>query len=59
MPMSGLALLMLHELMQQSPRLAGEIGAAMFLAITILSFAGPLALEFALRRCSEAAEEAR
>jgi Kef-type K+ transport system membrane component KefB len=59
MPMSGLALLMLHELMQQSPWLAGEIGAAMFLAITILSFAGPLAIEFALRRSGEAAEEAR
>jgi len=59
MPMSGLALLMLHELMQQSPLLASEIGAAMFLAITILSFAGPLALEFALRSSGEAAEEVR
>jgi Kef-type K+ transport system membrane component KefB len=59
MPMSGLALLMLHELLTQSPPLAAEIGAAMFLAITILAFAGPLAVEFALRRSGEAAEEAR
>jgi Kef-type K+ transport system membrane component KefB len=58
-PMSGLALLMLHELMQQSPALAEQIGAAMFLAITVLAFAGPLAIEFALRRAGEAAEEAR
>jgi len=58
-PMSGLALLMLHELMQRSPSLAAEIGSAMFLAITMLAFAGPLALEFALRRAGEAAEEVR
>lgn len=58
-PMSGLALLMLHELMQQSPAVAAEIGSAMFLAITLLAFAGPLALEFALRRAGEAAEDAR
>ena len=58
-PMSGLSLLMLHEMMRQSPSLATEIGAAMFLAITILAFAGPLAFEFALRRAGEAAEEGR
>jgi Kef-type K+ transport system membrane component KefB len=58
-PMSGLSLLMLHEMMRQSPSLATEIGAAMFLAITILAFAGPLAFELALRRAGEAAEEAR
>jgi Kef-type K+ transport system membrane component KefB len=59
MPMSGLSLLMLHEMMRQSPSLAAEIGAAMFLAITILAFAGPLAVELALRRAGEASEEAR
>lgn len=58
-PMSGLALLMLHELMLQSPALAAEIGAAMFLAIGMLAFAGPLATEFALRRAGESAEDAR
>lgn len=58
-PMSGLALLMLHELMRQSPALAAEIGAAMFLAIAVLAFAGPLATEFALRRAGESAEDAR
>jgi Kef-type K+ transport system membrane component KefB len=58
-PMSGLSLLMLHELMQRSPALAAEIGAAMFLAIAVLAFAGPLAVEVALRRAGEAAEEAR
>jgi Kef-type K+ transport system membrane component KefB len=57
MPMSGLALLMLHELMRLSPSLAAEIGSAMFLAITFLAFVGPLAIELALRRCREAAED--
>lgn len=58
-PMSGLALLMLHELMQRSPAFAAEIGSAMFLAITFLAFIGPLATEYALRRAGEAAEEVR
>jgi Kef-type K+ transport system membrane component KefB len=58
-PMSGLSLLMLHELLSRSPALAAEIGAAMFLAITVLAFIGPLATELALRRAGEAAEEAR
>jgi len=58
-PMSGLSLLILHELLLRSPPLAGEIGAAMFLTITVLAFAGPLATEFALRRATEAAEETR
>ena len=59
MPMSGLALLMLHDLMHRSPALAAEIGSAMFLAIAILAFAGPLATEFALRRAGESAEQVR
>lgn len=58
-PMSGLSLLILHELLARSPQLAAEIGAAMFLAITLLAFAGPLLTELALRRAGEAAEEAR
>ena len=59
MPMSGLSLLMLHELMRQSPSLAGEIAPPVFLAIGVLAFVGPLATEFALRRAGEAAEEAK
>jgi Kef-type K+ transport system membrane component KefB len=59
MPMSGLTLLMLHALMRQSPPLAAEIGSVMFLAISILAFAGPLATDLALRRAGETAEEQR
>ena len=59
MPMSGLALLMLTELLHNSPPLAAELGAAMYLAIAILAFAGPVALDIALRKAGEAAEEGR
>jgi Kef-type K+ transport system membrane component KefB len=58
-PMSALSMLMLQELTRISPALADEIGAAMYLAIALLAFAGPLATEFALRRAGEAAAEAR
>jgi Kef-type K+ transport system membrane component KefB len=58
-PMSGLALLMLGDLARASPQLAAEIGASLYLAISILAFAGPLALEYALRRGGEAAEDPR
>ncbi len=57
MPMSALSLLMLLELINRSPVLAEEIGASMFLAIAVLAFAGPLAVEFALRHAAEAAGE--
>jgi len=59
MPMSALSLLMLHELTRRSPALASEVGPPIFLAITVLAFAGPPAIEFALRRSGEAAEETR
>jgi Kef-type K+ transport system membrane component KefB len=56
-PMSGLALLMLHDVTQQAPVLAQEIAASMYLAITFLAFAGPVALQFALTRAGETAED--
>jgi Kef-type K+ transport system membrane component KefB len=59
LPMSGLALLMLHELLAKSPHLMSEIGAAMFMAITVLAFAGPLATDLALNRAGESAEDVR
>lgn len=58
-PMSGLALLMMQDLAQQAPVLSQGIAASMYLAITILAFAGPMALQFALRRAGETAEDER
>jgi Kef-type K+ transport system membrane component KefB len=57
-PMSGLALLMMHDLVQQAPFLAQEIAASIYLAVAILAFAGPLALQFALARAGEIEEGA-
>jgi Kef-type K+ transport system membrane component KefB len=58
-PMSGLALLMLHDLTQQAPFLAQDIAASIYLAVAILAFAGPLALQFALVRAGETEEDAK
>jgi Kef-type K+ transport system membrane component KefB len=57
-PMSGLALLMLGDLTALFPDLAGEVGATLFIAITLLAFLGPPATELAIRRAGEAAEGA-
>jgi Kef-type K+ transport system membrane component KefB len=57
-PMSGLALLLLEELTALFPELSGEVGATMFLAITLLAFLGPPATEYAIRRAGESAEGA-
>jgi Kef-type K+ transport system membrane component KefB len=54
MPMSGLALLMLGDLTALFPEIAGDVAATVLLATTILTFAGPLAAAFAIRRAGEA-----
>jgi Kef-type K+ transport system membrane component KefB len=56
MPMSGLALLMLGDLTALFPEIAGDVAATVLLATTILTFVGPLATEFALRRAGDARE---
>jgi len=56
-PMSGLALLMMQDFAQQAPVLSQGIAASMYLAITILAFAGPMALQFALVRAGETTED--
>jgi Kef-type K+ transport system membrane component KefB len=58
-PMSSLALLMMQDITLQAPLLANQISASVYLAITILAFAGPVALQFALRRAGETAEDAK
>jgi len=55
-PMSGVALLMLGDLTAMFPEIAGDVAATVLLATTILTFVGPLATEFAIRRAGDAAE---
>ncbi len=56
MPMSGVALLMLGELTASFPEIAGDVAATVLLATAILTFIGPIAAEFAIRRAGESAE---
>ncbi len=58
-PMSSLALLMMQDIALQAPVLAQQISASVYLAITILAFAGPVALQYALRRAGETAEDTK
>ena len=53
-PMSALALAMLEELTRAAPQVAHQIATGMHLAITILAFAGPPLLHYALRAAGEA-----
>jgi Kef-type K+ transport system membrane component KefB len=55
-PMSGLALLMLGDLTTLFPEIAGDVAATVLLATTIMTFVGPLATEFAIRRAGDAEE---
>jgi Kef-type K+ transport system membrane component KefB len=57
MPMSGLTLLLLGELTTLFPKIGGQVAATVMLATSILTIAGPLLAEFALRRAGESAEE--
>jgi Kef-type K+ transport system membrane component KefB len=57
MPMSALALLLVHDLARLDPRLGTEILPGLMLAITVLAILGPLAADFALRASGEAAQE--
>jgi len=56
-PVSGLALLMLSDLITVDPELGAEIGSAMLMVIAILAFLGPIATNFSLRRAGDAIEE--
>ncbi len=55
-PMSGLTLLLLGDLTTLFPEISGDVGATVLVATTMLTFVGPLATEFALRRAGDAAE---
>ncbi len=55
-PMSGITLLMLGDLTSLFPEIAGDVGATVLLATTILTFVGPLATEYAIRQAGDAAD---
>lgn len=57
LPMSGLAVVMLHDAQGLVPGLRGELGAIVLSAIAILELAGPVATQLALRRAGETQPE--
>jgi Kef-type K+ transport system membrane component KefB len=59
LPMSGLAVVTLHDAQRLVPGLREELGAIVLAAIAILELAGPVATQFALRRAGETQPESR
>lgn len=59
MPMSGLAIVMVHGAMDMYPEFATRLAAIVLSAVLILELLGPLAVQFALKRAGEAAEDRR
>jgi Kef-type K+ transport system membrane component KefB len=54
LPMSGLAVVMVHDTAALYPNFAGELSAVVLSAVAVLELFGPLATQFALRRAGEA-----
>jgi hypothetical protein len=59
LPMSGLAVVMLHDAQSLVPGLRQELAAVVLASIAILELAGPIATQFALRRAGETRPEAQ
>ncbi|MBX6392124.1 MAG: cation:proton antiporter [Burkholderiales bacterium] len=58
-PMSGLAVVMVHETSGLYPQLAESIAPVVLAAVVILELLGPIATQYALRRAGEASPETR
>jgi Kef-type K+ transport system membrane component KefB len=53
LPMSGLAVVMVHDTEALFPAVGAELAAVVLSAVTVLELLGPLATQFALRRAGE------
>ncbi|HEY9396041.1 MAG TPA: cation:proton antiporter [Burkholderiales bacterium] len=56
-PMSGLAVVMVHETSSLYPQLSESIAPVVLAAVVILELLGPIATQYALRRAGEASPE--
>jgi len=59
LPMSGLAVVMLHDAQSLVPGLRQELAAVVMASIALLELAGPVATQLALRRAGETRPEPR
>ncbi len=57
-PMSGIALAMVHETANLYPRFGAQLASIVLSAVLILELIGPIAVQFALKRASEARDQA-
>jgi len=57
LPMSGLAVVMVHDTAFLYPRFGAELAAVVLSAVAVLEIAGPLATQFALKHAGEAHPE--
>lgn len=58
LPMSGLAVVMVHDTAAIYPRFGAELAAVVLSAVALLELVGPLATQFALRQAGETHPEA-
>jgi Kef-type K+ transport system membrane component KefB len=58
-PMSGLAIVMVHNTTELYPEFGARLAAIVLSAVLVLELIGPLAVQYALRRAGEAGEESR
>ena len=58
LPMSGLAVVMVHDTAALYPRFGAELAAVVLSAVALLELIGPLATQFALRQAGETHPEA-
>ncbi len=56
LPMSGVAVVMVHEAGRIWPEFEPQLGAVVLAAVLILELLGPLAVQFALRQAGDAAD---
>lgn len=56
-PMSGLAVIMVHETSGLYPQLSASVAPVLLAAIVVLDLLGPIATQYALRRAGEASPE--
>ncbi len=59
LPMSSLAVVMVHDTAKRFPEVGSELAVVMLTAVAILELFGPLATRFAIRRAGEAGEGGR
>lgn len=58
MPMSGLALLLQHDVQRTYPQFGQTLGAVVIAGVIVMEFLGPLAVQWGLKAAREAAPEA-